>query len=118
MALNPGGLIFGVTATGTGLMCTNFSTNHAADEATAKDESGITKAVEVYDKREEVSFDGYIKTGYTIPSVGDEITLGGIAYVIRTIAHTQTNTDFQKCSITCVRWVDGGIPASGSGGGE
>lgn len=96
-------------------MCTNISVNHAADEATAKDESGVTKAVTIYDKREEISFTGYLKTGYIMPSVGDQITLGGVAYVIRTIAHEQTNADYQKCSITCVRWVAGGIPATGGG---
>lgn len=112
MSLNPNGLIFGVTATGTGLMCTNFNTNPDSDEATAKDENGVTKAVEFYDDREEISFDGYLKTGYTIPKKGDPITLSGNKYVIRRVNHTQTNTDFQKVSITCIRWISGGIPSS------
>lgn len=94
--------LFGITTTlsglGDGIIANSLTFNDTVETARAQDEKGMTLDIAAFTMAKEVTIDGLFTSAGA--EVGTKITLGDRDYLISTINKTESNTDFQRASIT------------------
>lgn len=91
----------------------NASKSTSAQEALALDKDGEPKVAHYYQKVQEMSFEVIIPDGTSesdIPAVGSVFSYGGKYWYVSASTLSETNTDFQRYSLTCKRFVSANLP--------
>lgn len=70
------------------------------------DETGRVITDRLDDERKETSLSGILKTGESIPSVGNTITYFSVVYIIKEIATAGVNNGFRKVTMKCVKYQE------------
>ena len=94
----------------------SVSHNHTAQEALALNAQGEPVDAHYYQKTEELTLEAIIPDGATPPTVGGTFALDGTVYYCTGFTHTESNTDYNKYSINCKRFVTTGLPEESSSG--
>lgn len=94
--------LFGITTTlsglGDGIIANSLTFNDTVETARAQDEKGKVLDIAAFTASKEVTIDGlFTATGV---NAGDQITLGDRDYLIASVNKTESNTDFQRASVT------------------
>ncbi len=92
-------LSFGVTSTGGYGVLQSVNTTSSAEIADARNAVGKVTDQHAYSKTNEVSAEALF-TGETLAEAGAELTVGGLAGLITNISKSESNTDFQRVSVT------------------
>lgn len=88
------------------------SKNNQAQEALALNEVGEPVVAHYYQKISEMTFEVIIpESESTFPEIGDIFTYEGLKYYVANVTLAQTNTDFNKYTLTCKRFTSAGLPA-------
>ena len=88
------------------------SKNNQAQEALALDEVGEPVVAHYYQKISEMTFEVIIpESESSFPEIGDIFTYDGKKYYVSAVTISETNTDFNKYSLTCKRFTSAGLPA-------
>lgn len=87
------------------------SKNNQAQEALALDNSGEPKAIAFYQKVLEMSFTVIIPDSESsFPEIGDIFTYDGKSYYVSGVQRSETNTDFNRYTLTCKRFTSANMP--------
>jgi hypothetical protein len=70
------------------------------------DETGRVITDRIDDERREVSLSGVLKTGATLPAIGDRITYNTISYIIKEATDNGTNNGFRKYTMKAVKYQE------------
>ena len=99
--------------------------NTSQENAEARDEQGKVIELRSYSQSDELSIEALITSGKTPPKAGEKVTIsaqkGNLAgdYLCTSSNVTQSNTDYQKVSITLQKKDSAAIvPASSPSAGE
>ena len=99
--------------------------NTSQENAEARDEQGKVIELRSYSQSDELSIEALITSGKTPPKAGEKVTIsaekGNLAgdYLCTSSKVTQSNTDYQKVSITLQKKDSAAIvPASSPSAGE
>ena len=99
--------------------------NTSQENAEARDEQGKVIELRSYSQSDELSIEALITSGNTPPKAGEKVTIsaekGNLAgdYLCTSSNVTQSNTDYQKVSITLQKKDSAAIvPASSPSAGE
>lgn len=95
--------IFGVTSelSGfTGFIANSFSSNETAETAEARDEKGKLLDLAPYSKSKEITMEALITTESNAAAVGSKVSIGGIDALVAGINKQESNTDFQRATLT------------------
>lgn len=85
---------------------------NTANEAQALDNQGEPAAVKFYGKQTERQFEVIIPADESsFPEIGDVFTYENEKYYVSSVNVTRTNTDFERYSLGCKRYVTAGLPA-------
>lgn len=88
------------------------SKNNQAEEALALDESGEPVVAHYFRKISEMSFTVIIpESESAFPEIGDIFTYETVKYYVSGVSLEQTNTDYNKYTLTCKRFTSAGLPA-------
>lgn len=88
------------------------SKNNQAQEALALRNDGEPVVAHYYQKVSEMSFEVILPDGdSSIPEIGDVFTYEGVKYYVSGVTMSQTNTDFNRYSLTCKRFITTNLPA-------
>jgi hypothetical protein len=68
------------------------------------DENGVVITDRLDDKRYETSLSGVLKTGASIPDVGQTLTYNAISYIIKQVDDAGTNNGFRKVTLKLVKY--------------
>jgi hypothetical protein len=68
------------------------------------DETGVVITDRLDDKRYETSLSGVLKTGASIPDVGQTLTYNAISYIIKQVDDAGTNNGFRKVTLKLVKY--------------
>lgn len=96
---------FGVTTNlsgtlGNGIIANSINHNNSVQVAEARDEKGKLLDLAPYSASHDISIDGlYVGEGV---DVGTVITIGEKDYLVSTSNKTESNTEFQRSSVTAV----------------
>jgi len=101
----------GTTATSQGLV-QNFATTQSNEIGEARDPNGDVYAVTSYNETEEFTAEWVLESTYTVPNVGDVITIGGNNYMLTSIVETESNTEYKRLSLTGNRWITNSVPST------
>lgn len=103
----------------------NCGVNTSQENAEARDEQGKVIELRSYSQSDELSIEALITSGKTPPKAGEKVTIsaekGNLAgdYLCTSSNVTQSNTDYQKVSITLQKKDSAAIvPASSPSAGE
>lgn len=93
----------------------NFTENAASEIGEARDENGDVAAFNHYNETVEATFE-YVFDG-TAPEVGDTLTItcpmsGAKNFTILTVAMAETNTDYQRMTVTARHYVPNSLPST------
>lgn len=87
------------------------SKNNQAQEALALRNDGEPVVAHYYQKISELAFEVIVPEGdSTFPEIGDVFTYEGVSYYVAGISKTETNTDFNRFSLTCKRFITTELP--------
>lgn len=90
----------------------NSSKTNSAEEALALDEVGEPVVAHYFRKIQEMTFEVIIpENESSFPEVGDIFTYETVKYYVSNVALSQTNSDFNKYTLTCKRFTSAGLPA-------
>ena len=95
--------IFGITTNlsgtiGDGIIANSISFTNSVQTAEARDEKGKLLDLAAYSEGKEVSIDGlFVGNGI---AAGSKITLGDRDYLVSNTTKNETNTDFQRGSVS------------------
>ena len=78
----------------------------AALDVEVMDETGRVITDRLDDNRTETSLSGVLKTGASIPFVGDNITYNAITYIIKEVSTAGVNNGFRKVTMKCVKYQE------------
>lgn len=92
-------LSFGVTSTGGYGVLQSATKTSTAEIADARNAEGKVTDQKAYSKTNEVSAEALFN-GETLAEAGAELTVGGLAGLITNISKSESNTDFQRVSVT------------------
>jgi len=92
-------LSFGVTSTGGYGVLQSVNTTSSAEISDARNEVGKVTDQHAYSKTNEVSAEALFN-GEALAEAGAELTVGGLAGLITNISKSESNTDFQRVSVT------------------
>ena len=95
--------IFGVTSelSGfTGFIANSFSSNETAETAEARDEKGKLLDLAPYSKSKEITLEALITTESNAAAVGSKVSIGGVDALVAGINKQESNTDFQRATLT------------------
>lgn len=86
----------------------NASETTSAQEANALDENGEIKIAHFYQKQVEMSLEVIVPKAdkELLPKVGTKFTYKGVGWYVSGATQTETNTDFNRFSITAKRYLD------------
>lgn len=115
MALSRGIL---TTGAGTYGYVQSIEFNENSETLEIKNETGITKVVQRFDKKFEVTVNAKWDRANTLPAIGDEVTLSATPkteydskYEIASISVSEANQDVATLTLNLVRYADGDVPA-------
>lgn len=90
---------FGVTSTGGVGILQSVNKTSTSEFAEVRDEDGKVINTKSYSKSDEVTAEG-VFDGDSIPTVGSELTIGGITGLVTSVSEIESNTDFKRVSVT------------------
>lgn len=93
-------LVFGVTSSGTWGVFQSATHNDSAEIAEARGADGAVIEMKAYSVANEKQFEALLDSTATLPKIGESLTVGSWQGLITSVSLTETNTDFQKISIT------------------
>lgn len=70
------------------------------------DETGRVITDRLDDLRTETSLSGVLKTGATIPEIGDRLTYNSVIYIIKDVGDAGTNNGFRKVTLKLVKYQE------------
>ena len=79
-------------------------TQRQALDVEVTDETGRVITNRLDDLRSETTISGVLKDGATIPTVGNQLTYNGTAYIIKDVTNNGTNNGFRKVSCKLVKY--------------
>ena len=85
------------------LQSDDISTKPALD-VEVMDETGVVITDRLDDKRYETSLSGVLKTGATIPDIGQTLTYNSVSYIIKQVDDACTNNGFRKVTLKLVKY--------------
>lgn len=86
---------------------TSFSRSDKSDEAEILDNNGYRIGDITFNQMSEFSIELLLQTGTTIPTVGDLITLGGVAdCIVKSIDQNYVQKDWRKLKFTAKNFVN------------
>lgn len=85
------------------LQSDDISTKPALD-VEVMDETGVVITDRLDDKRYETSLSGVLKTGATIPDIGQTLTYNSVSYIIKQVDDAGTNNGFRKVTLKLVKY--------------
>ena len=106
-------LTFGVSST-TGLTGPeqSFSTSTEADIDHGLDENGDTVAYNSRNESTVVSYEVLLDSTDTLTATGSTESIGGSNYIVESSEKTESNTDFQRGSITARKFETNTVPGA------
>lgn len=88
------------------------SKNNQAQEALALNNVGEPEVAHYYQKIQEMTFEVIIpEDESSFPEIGDVFTYENQKYYVAAVSITENNTDFNRYSLTCKRFITAGLPA-------
>lgn len=84
----------------TGFIANSFATNESAEVAEARDEHGKLIDLACYDTGKELTMEALVTVESNGVAVGDKVTVNEIDALVTGINKTESNTDFQRATIT------------------
>jgi hypothetical protein len=78
----------------------------AALDVEVMDETGRVITDRLDDLRTETSLSGVLKTGETIPSIGQTLTYDAVSYIIKDVGDAGTNNGFRKVTLKLVKYQE------------
>lgn len=91
------------------------SKNNQAQEALALNNVGEPVVAHYYQKVSEMTFEVILpqeESDSSIPQIGDIFTYDGKSYYVSAVSLSETNTDFNRYSISCKRFISAGLPSN------
>ena len=85
------------------LQSDDISTKPALD-VEVMDENGVVITDRLDDLRYETSLSGVLKTGATVPDVGQTLSYNSITYIIKQVDDAGTNNGFRKVTLKLVKY--------------
>ena len=79
-------------------------TQRQALDVEVTDETGRVITNRLDDLRLETTISGVLKDSATIPTVGNQLTYNGTAYIIKDVTNNGTNNGFRKVSCKLVKY--------------
>jgi hypothetical protein len=102
-----------VTAPGSYGYIQSFASTQTEEIGEARDANGDVAAYNQYNEQEEISFE-YVYSG-TAPAIGATLTItvegASRKYIVTQRGLTESNTDYQRMSITAKRYIANTLPA-------
>ncbi len=92
-------LTFGVTSTGGYGVLQSVNKTSTAEIAEARDQVGKVTNQKAYSKTNEATAEG-VFDGDTLADAGAELTVGDVIGLITNVSKSESNTDFQRVSVT------------------
>jgi hypothetical protein len=97
-------LIYGVLGVRTDMVVQSDShTTRFALDVEVMDEQGRVITDRLDDKRDEITLEGVVKTSGS-PVVGDEMTYGGVTYILKEVTDRGSNQEYRKVSVRGVKY--------------
>jgi hypothetical protein len=97
-------LVFGVTSSGAWGIFQSASHSDSAEVAEARGADGTVIEMKAYSVSNEKQFEMLLDSTVTLPKIGESLEVGVApddwTGIITSVSLTETNTDFQKVSIT------------------
>src|SRR6056297_1135673 len=90
----------------------SFSTATEADIDYALDADGHTSAYNTRNSSEVVNYEVLLDAADTLPATGETDTIGENDYIIESSEKSESNTDFQRGTVSARRFTDNTIPAA------
>lgn len=85
---------------------TNFEENAEAQSAYLQNEAGATILTKVYDIKKTVSITLLAKADTTtLPTVGNQLTIGTQKYTVLSVRTIENNQSFKKLALTLEAWT-------------
>jgi len=105
-------LTFGVSS-GSGLTGPeqSFTTSTEADIDYGLDENGDTVAYNSRNESEMVEFEVLLDNADALDATGGTIAVGGSTYIVESSEKSESNTDYQRGSISARRFITNTVPA-------
>lgn len=78
----------------------------AALDVEVTDETGRVITDRLDDLRIETSISGVLKTGASIPAIGQTLTYNSVSYIIKDVGDAGTNNGFRKVTLKLVKYQE------------
>jgi hypothetical protein len=91
------------TASFVTLQSDDIATKPAID-VEVMNETGVVITDRLDDLRYETSLSGVLKTGATVPAIGQTLTYNTISYIIKQVDDAGTNNGFRKVTLKLVKY--------------
>lgn len=78
----------------------------AALDVEVMDETGRVITDRLDDLRTETSISGVLKTGASIPEIGQQLTYDSVSYIIKDVGDAGTNNGFRKVTLKLVKYQE------------
>ena len=83
----------------------DFSQSLALDVEVAN-EDGVVITNHLNDRRKEVTLDGVLKVGETIPLIGTQFTYDSTVFILKSIDDKGTNKDYRKVTVKGITYQE------------
>ena len=83
----------------------DFSQSLALDVEVA-DENGVVITNHLNDRRIEVTLDGVLKVGETIPLIGTQFTYDSTVFILKSIDDKGVNKDYRKVTVKGIKYQE------------
>jgi hypothetical protein len=83
----------------------DFSQSLALDVEVAN-EDGVVITNHLNDRRKEVTLDGVLKVGETIPLIGTQFTYDSTVFILKSIDDKGTNKDYRKVTVKGIKYQE------------
>jgi hypothetical protein len=83
----------------------DFSESLALD-VEVSDEEGRVITNHLDDRRKEVTLDGVLKVGETIPLIGTQFTYDSTVFILKSIDDKGTNKDYRKVTVKGIKYQE------------
>jgi len=94
---------FAVTTSGGYGVLQGVTTSQTAETAEARNADGEVEEIRAYSKADEVKLEGLLQDDDSPAEVGTTITVGSDTYLLTNKEVTESNTEFQKISVTGIK---------------
>jgi hypothetical protein len=92
--------LYGITGTITNATVLSFQvTSRFNNNDETQNESGVGIEVRLDDRREDATITIRMRSGYTVPAIGTELTYNTVKYWIEEITRNETNNGFRELTM-------------------